>query len=257
MARTIAEKAISEECGDGDADGNDGEDGATCLGELVGELPPLELGPWSALIEGRMPGFREVAEALIVDILMTEGRLGLVRNEVADINWDFDWMPDDYRCMQRVAVKELDGATELLYEVKVALLRWFKAFQESRIIQIDEKSWPALQQLIASSIPWARGHAAALVVQSAVGHLLKQPNAAHIIAQSEQRRFEAFDAEHGGKPGDRNRTAWPWRDLSGKPWPAAEHKDDGSTAKGRRPSRGANSTTAKRVQHGGRKGKAA
>lgn len=263
MASTITEKAISEEQGaDAEAGGNDGGDRHTYLSELVGELPRLELyAPHNMLdgFDGRVPGFREIAQALVTDKLVIGERVRLARQEVGENDWgNFQFLPDDFTCAQRVAIGELDDAVERLEEVTVALLRWLQVFQRSRVVQLDEASWPALRALAVSAIPPVMGEVIAMVVQAAVEHLLKRPDAAEIIAEAEQRRLKALYARSGRelKPGDYK--AWPWRTVSGKPWPAPEPTNNGSTAKGqRRPSRGANSTAKNRVRGSGRPVKAA
>ena len=261
MAGTITEKAISEECGDGDADGNNGEDRGTHLNALVGEfeLPALQLDAWPGVCEGGGPDFRAVAEAFVTDKLVIVERLRLARHEAAGCDWgNFQFLPDDFKCAQRVAVGELDDATERLEEVTISLLQWLQSFQHGRVVQLDEATWPAVRDLAVSSIPRVMGEQIATVVQAAVEFLVKQPDADRIIAEAEQRRLAAFYAEVGREPEAGDLTAWPWRAVSGKPWPAAKPTNNGSTAKGqRRPSRGANSTAKNRVRGSGRPVKAA
>jgi len=236
--------------------GSDESDGAAeCLGELVGQLPPLSLGIWLSVIDGRMPGAAEIAEAMVTELLRIETRQQTARDMVAVVDFGFGFMPDDHRSAQRAALADLDEAGEILEEVKAAVLRWLKAINSTRVVELDEETWPTLRESIASSVPRVRGHAAALVVEAAVEYLGQQPDVDWIVARAEQKRLEALRGESGGEP--RARRYWPWTKVSGQPWPAAERKDNGSTAKGhRRSSRGAN-TTVKRVQHAGRKGKTA
>jgi hypothetical protein len=213
-------ETASQEQGD---EAEAGGKGATYLSALVSDLPPLELHSPHELCDGRMAGFREIAEALVSDKLIIADRVRFARDEVQQIDWGrFQFLPDDFRCAQRVALEGLDDAVERLEQVTSALLRWLQAFQCTRVVQIEEASWPALRALAVSTLPQVTAGVIGLLVEAAVDHLAKQPNAAQIVAEIEQRRLRALDAKYGRTRDYSTSESWPWVQLDGSVWPENE-----------------------------------
>jgi hypothetical protein len=204
------------------------------LASLVSGLPALSLDFVDSLVGGGMPDAKEVADRTVSELMRVEARLDTVREELARIGWDFDFMPDAYRSAQRARLADCDEACEMLETAKTALLQWFKVVNCGRVVELDGEAWSAVVSLAKSTRSFLP---VPLVVKAALLHLAEQPDGARVVAEVEQRRLEAHYREYGRARDEQSRNGWPWVQLDGSPWPRraaveSTEQDESDSAEG-------------------------
>jgi len=240
-----SEKAdgAGQDCGDDTAeasatpaaDDEDGEPGALpSLRELMKDLP-LDRDPWTRGIVD-VPKSEAVVQAFLVHFRRVLQRCETVRQFVGQLP-----VPDEAglyyggSIAEREAVRlELSDLAELLDTLREDLFVYLEHTGAGRLVELDDAALAAARNL-ARLVPLHRCRMD-LIVNAAVQCLAELPNRGGLLADAEQRRFQAWDEEHHQKPRPDDRHGWPWMDESGRPLRAAsEYEPSGELAEPPKP----------------------
>ncbi len=195
---------------DGDDDEAEGdEDGELSLADILDQpTEPVDV--------------EQLGELLLAELYRVETRCRDAAEELDALNFMFDWQEPDFAVTVRVARRDNADAIDGLRELGRRLCAWLEAvcFGNSSVVALGAEGLSAVQTL-AQLMPRYECFARRRLADCALRHLAESPDAAVALAAFERGRREA-EASPDRPIRDRDREGWPFRQLSGKPWPAAD-----------------------------------
>jgi len=124
---------------------------------------------------------------------------------------------------------ELGELEELLVDLREDVFVYLNHTGAGWLVELDDEALAAMREL-SRAMPWYLRRADWLVA-AAVRHVAHLPNRGGILADAEQRRYEALDREYHRKARPADRVGWPWTDALGQPLTAqSEYAPSGELA---------------------------